>query len=336
MTKSLEIAVFGAGGFGRHHVRILAGMEGVDLVAVCDPDPGRRAEVHDAYGVPAIPDPAGLPDGVRAAIVAVPTVDHRAVAVPLLERGIACLVEKPLAKDRADAEAIVAAARRGGAVLGVGHVERFNPALMAALAHRVAPRFVECRRVAPFSFRSSDIGVVLDLMIHDIDICLALDGTEVVRVDACGTPVLGIHEDIANARIEFASGCVADVTASRVATKVERKVRLFCPDAYLSLDYQTKSGVLYRKSPKLTPEYVTQLSKEARTIADLKGLVFGDLLRVESLSMKDHDPLTKELEDFVDAVREGRDPTVSGRDGARAVEVAVRILSSIGSSPVLR
>jgi predicted dehydrogenase len=129
---------------------------------------------------------------------------------------------------------------------------------------------------------------------------------------------------------------VADVTASRVATKVERKVRLFCPDAYLSLDYQTKSGVLYRKSPKLTPEYVTQLSKEARTIADLKGLVFGDLLRVESLSMKDHDPLTKELEDFVDAVREGRDPTVSGRDGARAVEVAVRILSSIGSSPVLR
>ena len=334
--KNLRFAVIGAGGFGRHHVRILSTMPGVDLVAVCDRDPDRLQAAREQHGVAGVTDPADLPTDLDAVVVAVPTIAHREIAVPLLERGIACLVEKPLAKDMEDAEAICAAAERGGAVLATGHVERFNPAVMAALARDVAPRFIECRRVAPFSFRSSDIGVVLDLMIHDIDICLALAGHDVARVDACGTPVLGIHEDIANARIEWANGCVADVTASRVATKVERKVRMFCPDAYLSLDYQARSGILYRKSPKLTPEYVKELQKEASTIADLKGLVFGDLLRVESLSMTDHDPLTKELEDFAAAVRGEHPPAVPGRDGASAVEVALRVLTSIGSSPVLR
>ena len=330
-----KIAVIGAGGFGRHHIRILSGLEEADLVAAVDPDP-TKAEHTEPYGVPLLPDMGGLPDDLEAAVVAVPTEHHLEVARELLGRGVAVLVEKPLAKDIADAEAIVAAAEASGAVLGVGHVERFNPAVSAVQGRIAEPRFIECRRVAPFSFRSSDIGVVLDLMIHDLDICLALVASDVKTVDACGTPVLGEHEDIANARIEFDSGCVADITASRVAMKTERKIRMFCPDAYVSLDYAKQSGVLYRKSPKLTPEYVKELSSGASTIKDLTGLVFGNLLTIENLSMESHDPLTEELLDFLGAVREGRDPKVSGRDGLRAVDAAVKVLTAIGQSPVLR
>jgi predicted dehydrogenase len=236
----------------------------------------------------------------------------------------------------AEAEALCVAAEAGGAVLAAGHVERFNPALMAALKHNIEPRFIEVRRVAPFSFRSADIGVVLDLMIHDLDICLALAGSSVRKVDACGSPVIGEHEDVANARVEFENGCVADITASRVAMKTERKIRLFCPDAYLSLDYGLRSGVLYRKSPKLTPEYVKSLAKDAKTITDLKGLVFGNLLTVEQIGMEDHDQLEMELRDFLTAVREGGTPMVPGRAALKAVEAAVMVLTSIGSSPVLR
>ncbi len=332
----MRVAVVGAGHFGRHHVRILSGLPGVTLAAVCDRDPDRRREIREEYGVPAVAEAEDLPPDLDAVVVAVPTESHLAVAGPLLERGISALVEKPLARDGKEAEALCEAAERGGAVLAAGHVERFNPALMAALRHRLEPRFIECHRVAPFSFRSADVGVVLDLMIHDLDICLALARSEVRELEACGIPVLGRHEDIANARLTFANGCVANLTASRVAMKTERKVRLFCPDAYLSLDYANRTGVLYRKSPKLTPEYVRELSREAETITDLRGLVFGNLLTVERLSMEDHDQLEMEIRDFLDAVREGREPLVTGRDGLRAVEVALRVMTAIGMSPVLR
>jgi len=333
---NLKVAVIGAGGFGRHHIRILAGMEGVDLVGAVDPDPSRAKDHTDPYDVPLLSSIDDLPDDLDAAVVAVPTERHFEVAGVLLDRGVGVLVEKPLARDVASAEAIVAAAETSGAVLAVGHVERFNPAVTAAMGRITDPRFIECRRVAPFSFRSSDIGVVLDLMIHDLDICLALVASPVKAVDACGTPVLGEHEDIANARIEFESGCVADVTASRIAMKTERKIRMFCPDAYLSLDFAKQSGVLYRKSPKLTPEYVQEIASGASTITDLKGLVFGKLLTIEHLSMESHDPLTEELLDFLSAVRNGSSPTVSGRDGLRAVDAAVQVLAAIGQSPVLR
>jgi len=333
--RALRVAVVGAGHFGRHHVRILSGLPGAELAVVCDIDPERAREMGDTYGVPISTDPADLPDDLDAAIVAVPTKHHLTVAGPLLRRGVAVLVEKPLAKNLAEAKALCDAAAEGGATLATGHVERFNPALMAAMEKGIKPKFIECRRVAPFSFRSSDVGVVLDLMIHDLDICLALAGGEVIRVDACGTPVLGFNEDIANARITFSTGCVADITASRVATKTERKIRMFCPDAYLSLDYAKRSGVLYRKSPKLTPEYVQTLIDNPETIADLTAAVFGNLLTVETLSMEDHDQLTVELMDFLGAVREGREPTVTGRDGYRAVEVALEVLTAIGMSPVL-
>ncbi|MHC4473002.1 MAG: Gfo/Idh/MocA family protein, partial [Planctomycetota bacterium] len=206
---TLRAAVIGAGHFGNYHARILSKMDGVELVAVCDRDPRRAKEVGESHSAPYLTDPADLPDDLDAIVVAVPTEHHLEVAEPFLRRGVATLVEKPIAQDLEEAEAICRAAEEGGAILAAGHVERFNPALMAAVGKGIEPRFIECRRVAPFAFRSADVGVVLDLMIHDLDICLALAGTDVTRVDACGTPVLGKHEDIANARIEFASGCVA-------------------------------------------------------------------------------------------------------------------------------
>jgi predicted dehydrogenase len=336
LMDDLNVAVIGTGGFGRHHVRILAGLEGANLVGIADHDEERRQALSEQYGVPAFADAGDLPDDLDAVVIAVPTEVHLPVAEPFLRRGVAALVEKPIAATVTEAEALCLAAEAGNAVLAAGHVERFNPALMAALKYGLAPRFIEVRRVAPFSFRSADIGVVLDLMIHDLDICLALAASPVARVDACGTPVLGVHEDIANARIEFENGCVADITASRVAMKTERKIRLFCPDAYLSLDYAAKSGVLYRKSPKLTPEYVKSLATDARTIEDLRGLVFGNLLTVERIEMGDHDQLEMELVDFLTAVRNGTDPMVPGRDALKAVNAASLVLTSIGSSPVLR
>ncbi len=333
---NLKAAVIGTGGFGRHHVRQLAGMEGVDLVGICDLDEERVGALAREYQVKPCISVDDLPEELDAVVIAVPTEAHLSVAEPFLRRGIAALVEKPMAATAALAEALCVAAEEGGAVLAAGHVERFNPALMAALTHDIAPRFIEVRRVAPFSFRSADIGVVLDLMIHDLDICLALAKSAVRKVDACGSPVIGEHEDVANARVEFENGCVADITASRVAMKTERKIRLFCPDAYLSLDYGLKSGVLYRKSPKLTPEYVKSLAKDAKTIKDLKGLVFGNLLTVEQIGMEDHDQLEMELKDFLAAVRGDRKPMVSGRDALKAVEAAGMVLTSIGSSPVLK
>ncbi len=335
MNGRLKVAVVGAGHFGKHHVRILSGLPEVDLVGVCDPDGARAKELAEKFGSKPLSSVAELPPDLDAAVVAVPTRLHAEVAVPLLARGVSCLVEKPLARNVEEAEAICAAAERSGAILGVGHVERFNPALVAAGKRVANPRFIECRRIAPFSFRSSDVGVVLDLMIHDLDVCLALVRSEVTRVDACGTPVLGLNEDIANARLAFACGCVADITASRVATKTERKIRVFCPDTYMSLDFGSRTGEIFRKSPQLTPEYVKRLCENAQTIADLKGMVFGNLLTVEHLSLEEKDPLTAELADFVQAVRTRGMPTVSGRDGYRAVEVAVRILEAIGTSPVL-
>lgn len=335
MMETLRVAVVGAGHFGKHHVRILSALEGVSLVAVCDADEARAREMAGKYGTMALRDPEDLPADLDAVVVAVPTKYHAEVAVPLLARGVACMVEKPLARDVLEAEAICRAAEEAGAILATGHVERFNPALMAAVGRVIDPRFIECRRVAPFSFRSADVGVVLDLMIHDLDICLALARSRVVRVDACGTPVLGATEDIANARLEFESGCVADVTASRVAMKTERKVRVFGRDVYLSLDFAARTGELFRKSPELTPEVVGRLCADAKTLADVKGAVFGNLLTVEHLSMEAHDQITAELVDFLTAVRSRSTPTVSGRDGRNAVEVAGRVLEAIGRSPVL-
>lgn len=323
-----RVAVVGVGHFGRHHARIWAEMAGVDLVGVVDRDAERAGEVARRHGVDVLPSLDVLPGLVDAVSVAVPTEHHLAVAGPLLDRGVHCLIEKPLAPGSAEGRELIERAKAGGATVSVGHVERFNPVVLAARKHEIVPMFIESHRIHPFSFRSVDVGVVLDIMIHDLDLILSLAGATPERVEAVRVPVLSRSEDICNARLTFPGGCVANVTASRVAMKTLRRLRVFSRDAYVSMDFGERRGVLYKKSPKLTAEYVENLRDDVKDLTDLRGMVFGNLLTVENLVFEEgSDPLTMELADFAAAIRENREPEVTGEDGLRAVELAERILA---------
>ncbi len=325
----LEVAVVGVGAFGRNHARVWSELPGARLACVVDRDPAAAAAAAEKHGCAALADPADIPAGVRAVSVAVPTVHHAAVAVPLLRRGVACLVEKPFAATLEDGEAMVRAARESGAVLATGHIERFNPAIASVDPRAFRPRFLEVNRISPFSFRSADVGVVLDLMIHDLDLILHLAGSEPVRVEAVGVPVLTPHEDIANARIEFAGGCVANVTASRVGTKTERKLRMFSSDSYMVLDFAQRQGWTYRKAPGLTLEKVMALRKDAKSLADLKGMVLSGLVEMSPVRISEEEPLKAELGSFLEAVRNGTVPVVSGEDGLRALRLALRVVACV-------
>ncbi|MGQ0613144.1 MAG: Gfo/Idh/MocA family oxidoreductase [Planctomycetaceae bacterium] len=332
-ARELRVAVIGVGHFGRNHARVYAGMPGVRLVAVADPDAERceaAAEQYRARGVVRHTE-VGEVDAVS---VAVPTRAHEEVACWFLERGIPALVEKPLADSVEAAERIVAAARRGKTFVGVGHVERFNPVVEAACALGIDPLFIECHRLNPFSFRATDVGVVLDLMIHDLDVILHLVRSEVERVDAVGVEILSQSEDIANARIAFKNGAVANVTASRVAVKPMRKIRVFSRDSYISLDYGRREGSIFRKSPKLTLDVVRRISEDPASLTDFKGResVFGELLQHETIPMPDHDPLGKELANFVESVRTKSRPAVTGEHGLAVLRIADAVLDSIRRS----
>ncbi len=335
MTRRVRTAVIGAGAFGRHHARIYSQLPEAELAAVVDANPAVREEAGRQYGVACHADASELPQDIEAVSVAVPTEHHHRIALPLLERGVSVLVEKPMVRTLEEGRDLIAAAEKSGAILQVGHVERFNPAVRALREHQIVPGYIEASRVSPFSFRSADVGVVLDLMIHDIDIVLHLAQSEPERVEAVGVPVLTECEDIANARVTFKNGCVASLTASRVATKTERKIRVFSRDSYLVLDFAQRQGVLYRKSPSLTPEKTRELIAQAvkggkSTIADLQGMVFTDLIRVEKLSVPEGDALTEEIRDFLRCVRERERPAVGGREGLAAVALALDVLAALG------
>ena len=334
MSARVRTAVVGVGAFGRHHARIYSQLAEAELVAIVDASPATRAEAAKTYGCATFADPSELPADVEAVSVAVPTKLHHAVAAPLLARGVSVLIEKPMVRNLDEGRDLIAAAEKSGAVLQVGHVERFNPAVRALRDHHIVPRYIEAARVAPFPFRSTDVGVVLDLMIHDIDIVLHLAQSPVKTVEAIGVPVLMGTEDIANARITFENGCVATLTASRVATKSERKVRVFSNDSYLVLDFGRREGYLYTKGAGLTPGKVQELIGQAvaggkTTIADLQGKVFSDLLKMEKLTIPEGDALTEEIRDFLRCVRERAKPAVSGREGLAAVSVALDVLAGI-------
>jgi len=331
MSRPLRTAAVGVGHLGRHHARIYAEMEGVELVGVVDADAARAREVGERHGVPHLTDHRRLPEALDAVSVATPTASHFEVARHFLARGISVLVEKPLTTTVAEGRELVELARRGGAVLQVGHVERFNPACLAVERLGIRPRFVESTRISPFSFRSSDIGVVLDMMIHDLDLVLHLVGTEVEKVDAVGVPVLGRREDIANARITFQDGCVANITASRVAMKTERKIRIFAPDCYASIDFGERKGRLYRLGPDSERMRGEVDRIDPRSVPNPLAFVFGNLIQVEEIAMGDQEPLRAELEAFVHAVRTGERPIVSGEDGLAALVLADRILEKIGT-----
>jgi predicted dehydrogenase len=303
----LRVAVIGVGHLGRHHARLLAEIPDVDLVGVADIDAARAAEVAAATGTRAASAIDELPE-VDAVTIAAPTDVHAALALPLLGRGVSVLVEKPLTKRLDEADALIAEAARTGAVLAAGHTERFNPAVIAAMPLVSRPGFVEIHRLGAFPDRSLDIDVVFDLMIHDLDVLLATVGGEVVSIEAVGVPVLTPRVDIANVRLRFDSGCIANLTASRISRERVRKVRFFQKQSYLSIDYATQEVECYRLA----------VGTGAPTIEGGK------------LDVPRDEPLRLELVDFVDAVRTRRAPRVSGADGRRALELAHRITAAIG------
>jgi predicted dehydrogenase len=308
MTAKMRVGVIGVGHLGRHHARILGNLEDVRLVAVADVKPGRAEEIAAPLGARATQDFRQLIGEVDAVTVAVPTELHADVAVPFLERGIPVLVEKPLARTLKEADRMIAAACASGATLAVGHTERHNPAVRAASTIVTDPRFIEVHRLGTFPERSLDIDVVFDLMIHDLDIVLSLVRSEVTAIDSVGVPVLTDRVDIANARLRFANGCIANLTASRISRDRVRKIRFFQPDAYVSIDYADQEVEVYR-------------------------LVRGEGPRPEirggALAVVHEEPLHREMIDFMTSARTGADPAVTGEQGRRALAVAAGIVENM-------
>jgi predicted dehydrogenase len=331
MTDVLRVGVVGCGRMGQLHARVYSQMPSVRLVGLYDADKDIAAAAQEKYGGEVFESVDAMAEKVDAVTIAVPTNYHATTAEPLLRRGVHCLIEKPLAKDVADAKQIVAWAKQSGATVQVGHIERFNPIVRSMSKLAIEPRFIEVIRISPLTFRSIDVGVVLDIMIHDIDIVLKLARSEVARIDANGVSVIGGPEDICNARLTFANGCVANITASRLALKTERKLRVFSSDAYVSIDYQKKHGMVARKTKNLNAirDAVTRI--RSGEIEDLSQLNFTDLVSIEELEIDDIEPLRAELDSFVNAIRTKSVPEVPAEDGLAAVETATRIVEAMGS-----
>jgi len=328
-----RVAVVGAGRMGRHHARIYHELDDCELAAVVDLDEERAATVADACGCRCFSSVEALlgetPD-LNAASVSVPTAHHGAAATPFLERGIPCLVEKPLASSSAEAERLRRIASEHGALLAVGHTERFNPAVAAVRSMGITPRFMEISRISPMTFRSLDVGVVMDMMIHDLDIVLTLADSPLSRVDAAGVAVLGEHEDVANARLMFDSGCVANLTASRLALKTERKMRLFSEDAYVSLDYQKRDGIVIRAANN--SHALLKVRQQLADGADLSQLDYSELVSIDPLAMDEEtDPLTRELRCFLARVRSGAGDVVPAEAGCAAIEAAEQVVEAIAA-----
>lgn len=331
-ARRLRVAVLGVGHLGRIHARILAAHPRAELLAVVDPDGARSREVAAPLGCRALESELELPDGLDCAVVAVPTSVHESVAVPLLERGIACLVEKPLAGELAAADRILAAAERGGAALAVGHVERFEPGVRRVSELGLAPRFIECHRLSTFRFRSLDVGVVHDLMIHDLDLLLHFIDSEVESVDASGGAILTDSIDLASAHLVFRNGARANVTASRVSLAPMRRFRLFSGSSYVSLDFTKNYGLVVRKGPKWEEGRQALRTLDPSELARRENFVTGELLEVSELALEGlEQPLQAELDSFLAAVAERRPPEVSGQDGRAALALAERISAAIGA-----
>jgi predicted dehydrogenase len=313
-------------------------MPQVRLVGLYDADRDVANAAAEKYGGAVFDSVDAMAAKVRAVTVAVPTQFHARVAEPLLRAKVACLIEKPLAKDVAEARQIVEWARQHQTLVQVGHIERFNPAIRSmGKVGSLEPRFIEVIRISPLTFRSIDVGVVLDMMIHDIDIVLRLARSKVTKIDAVGVSVIGGSgsgqgvEDICNARLTFENGCVANMTASRLALKTERKLRVFSHDAYVSIDYQKKYGMIARKTENLSAIRDAVAQIRAGEIEDLSQLNFTELVNVEELQIDDVEPLRAELDAFVHSVTTGEPPEVPAEDGLAAVETATKIVEAIGN-----
>ena len=300
----MRVAVVGVGHLGRHHARILAAMPDVELTAVVDVNRARADDIAAAHRTTALYDYRDLVGRVDAVTIAAPTEHHAEIGTAFLGAGIATLIEKPIARSVAEADALIAEAMKSRATLAVGHTERFNPAVAAASPLLTDPRFIEVHRLGTFPERSLDIDVVFDLMIHDLDVVLSIVRSDVDSIEAVGVPVITPRVDIANARLRFANGCIANLTASRISRDRVRKIRFFQPSAYLSIDYAAQKVELWR-------------------------LVKGDgpkpSIQGGELDVASEEPLKRELIDFLDAVRSGRAPVVTGEQGRKALALAQAI-----------
>ena len=299
MSTCIRAGIVGAGSIGRNHARIYSELAGVDFTAVLDTNPEAARAISEQYGVKVTATLEEFIDLVDVATVATPTPGHYEVGKFLLTRGKHLLIEKPITETPEQAQELVKLAQKSSLVLQVGHIERFNPVLGALEKRLTRPRFIEAHRLSPYPFRNVEIGVILDLMIHDLEIILHLVRSPVKSIDAVGVPVLSKGEDIANARIRFENGCVANITASRISPEKTRKIRVFQKDAYLSLDYQNQTG-------------------------EMDQLINGKIIR-KAVEINKDEPLKSELQSFVDCSRTGIQPVVSGSEAAAALALAIEI-----------
>lgn len=310
MAEKLRTAVIGVGHFGQRHAEKYAALDGADLVAVADSDENRAREIAARHGVDAVSDFRDLLGRVDAVSVCAPTSAHREIAGACLEGGLDVLIEKPIAETVAQAAELIAIAERRGRILQVGHLERFSPAFFTISANIGKPLFIEANRISPFNPRVTDVSVVLDLMIHDIDLIAALVGEAIVSVDAVGAPVISAHEDIVNTRVTFANGCVANLTASRISLKTERMMRIFQPDCYIQADLAAGKVVVRRRGEGEMFPGVPNITEETHE--------FGKA-----------DSLAREIESFIETVNSRGQPIVDGAAGLAAVATAQKITDSL-------
>ncbi len=310
MPEKLKTAVIGVGHLGQAHARIYAGLPEAELVAVCDLNEDQGRAIAGRYGTKFIRDYRELLDSVEAVSVATPTVNHHEITCSCLEAGVHTLVEKPIARTLAESDEMIRIAESKNLVLQIGHIERFNPAFVALQQQVTRPRFFEAHRMGIFTPRSLDIDVVMDLMVHELDIIASLVRSEVVKLEAVGIPILTPKVDLANARLEFADGCVANITASRVSGERLRKLRVFQPNEYYSLDYAERQVAMCKLTPPKTPGALPEIV-------------------AQGLQIEKREPLLAEIEAFVKAVQSRTAPEVSGAEGRRALALALDVLEKI-------
>ena len=304
--EKLKIAVVGAGRLGSFHTKVYSRLDNVKLTGICDCNLERAIEIGKKYHTASYSDYEDLFDKAEAVSIAVPTSLHYNIAKDFLNHGIHVLIEKPVTKTLSEADELIEIAKEKKLIIQVGHIERFNSAVLAIEPFLSKPKFIECQRLGPFHKRVKDVGVVLDLMIHDIDIVLGLMKQDVVNIEAVGLSTVSDYEDVANVRLTFEDGTIADITASRVTKDVVRKMRIFQENSYVSLDYVTQEAAIFKK----TDERIVK----------------------EKIKIRKKDPLKKELKSFVECVRTGRKPAVSGVEGRRALQVALEIIEKIRPS----
>lgn len=306
IMSKVKVGIVGVGHLGSIHAKVYSKMDNVDLVGVCDCNIERALEIGKKFHTNSYADYEDLFGKVNAASIVVPTSMHYNIAKEFLNQGIHVLIEKPITKTLSEADELIDMAREKGLIIQVGHVERFNAAVLALEHVLKKPKFLECQRLGPFHKRVEDVGVVLDLMIHDIDIVLGLIKQEVINIEAVGLSTMSDHEDVANVRLIFEDGTIADITASRVTKDVVRKIRIFQEDSYISLDYVNQEVTLFKKT--------------------------GKKIQKEKVKIKKTEPLKEELRSFIECVRTGKKPIVSGVEGRRALAVALAILEKIKPS----